>query len=147
MKIILLRDIPSVGRKNELKDVREGYARNFLLPRKLAIIANETTLKSREKDEAKREFERTEDEKKNKDVAEKLKSLELRFKVKIGEKGKAFGSVSRNDIQEALKKRGMAIEKGQIELDENIKQTGEHTVKIILSSDISGEVNVIVEPE
>lgn len=147
MKVILTKDVPNIGRKNEVKEVREGFGRNFLLPRKLAVLATDGAMREREKEEGKRAENKKEEDKKNREMAEQLKLVELRFKVKVGEKGKAFGSISRKDIQEALRGKGISVEKDQIETEDSIKTTGEHRIAIKLSPDITGELKIVVERE
>jgi large subunit ribosomal protein L9 len=147
MKVILLKEIPKLGRKNEVKDVSDGYARNFLFTKNLARLATPEILKSMATQKAREEKEKSEEYQHYQALMEKLKSLELRFKVKIGEKGKAFGSVTPAKIKEALGKQGISIEKESILLEDSIKTTGERDVKIKLPHDLIGEVKVIIESE
>ena len=145
MKIILLQDVPNVGRHNEIKEVREGYARNFLLPQKLAALATDDAVKRIAREKAqKEEYTRTVEEKYRK-MADRLKNSALRFTLKMGEKGTAFGSVSGQDIVAELKKQGIEIEKSWIARDEHIKTTGEHIVPIQFPGGIKGETKVMVE--
>lgn len=147
MKVILSQDIPKVGRKNDVKEVSDGYARNFLFPRNLARPATDEALKVLDTRKAREEKEKSEEYQKYGAMAEKMKGLVLKFKVKIGEKGRAFGSVTPLKITEALKKQGVKIEKDWVLLKESIKTTGEHRVKIKLSQGLTGEVKVVVEAE
>lgn len=147
MKVILLQEIPKLGHKNEVKNVADGYARNFLFPRKLAKPATEAALKILEEQKAREERERSIEYQKYKALAEKLKSLTLTFKVKIGEKGRAFGSVTAVKIRDALKKQGIEAEKEWIELDEPFKTAGEYAVKIKLPQGLKGEIKIVVEAE
>ena len=147
MRVILLQDVSNVGKKNEVKDVSDGFARNFLLAKNLAKPASPEGLKSLEMERARKEKESTETRQKYKTVVEKLESLTLRFKVKMGEKDKAFGSVSSARIRDALKKQGIVVEKEEILLDEPIKTTGERIVEIKFPGDLTGKIKVVVEPE
>lgn len=147
MKVILLQDIPPVGRKNDVKDVSDGYARNFLFPKNLAKPASEAALKSLGEQKARGEREKSEEHKKLSALAEKLKSLTLTFQVKLGEKGRAFGSVTVVKIRDALKKHGIEVDKDWILLEEPIKTTGDKMVNIKFPQGIMGEVKIIVESE
>lgn len=147
MKIILLQDISAVGRKNEVKEVRDGYARNFLLPRRFALPASDLALKDLETHKARQEKQKSDEDTRYRATAEALKKTSLRFKVKLGEKGKAFGSVSASKIRDALQKEGIAADKDWIVLDEPIKTTGEHAIEIKFPHGIVGNMKVIVEAE
>ncbi len=102
MKVILSQDVSSVGRKNEVKDVSDGFARNFLFPKSLAKPATESSLKALTGQRAREEREKSEEYQSAKTIVEKLKSLTLTFKVKLGEKGRAFGSVTAVKIRDRL---------------------------------------------
>lgn len=147
MKIILLQDIPKQGHKNEVKNVSAGYARNFLFPRNLAKPATEAALKTLAEQKAREAREKSEEYQKYKAMAEKMKSLTLTLKIKVGERGRAFGSVTAVKIRDALKKQGVEIEKEWIELDEPIKTTGEHIVKVKLPQNATETVKVVVAAE
>ena len=146
MKVILLQDVRNVGRKNEVKEVNDGFARNFLLSKKLALPASDSTVKILNQQKANQEKEKNKEKEKYIQLVEKMKNLFLEFKTKVGEKGKTFGSISSAEIKEALKKKGIAVEKDWIET-EHIKTTGEKIVKISFPQGISGEVKVIIEAE
>ena len=164
MKVVFIQDAPNVGRKNEVKDVADGYARNFLFPQNLAKPATEQALKAISAEKAREEREKSEEYQKYKALVDKLKSLTLTFKVRIvprptkvgrdpgpeglgREKGRAFGSVTAVKIRDALKKQGIEVEKDWILLEESIKTSGEKMVKIRLPQEFVGEVKVIVEAE
>ena len=147
MKVILLKGIPKLGHKNEVKEVSDGYARNFLFAKNLAKPATPEVLKAIAVQKEREEKEQSVEYQHYKALVEKLKSLELRFKVKMGEKGKAFGSVTPAKIKEALGKHGISIEKESILLEDSIKTTGVRDVKIKFPHDLVGEVKVIVESE
>jgi len=147
MKVILLQDVPNLGRKNDIKDVSDGYARNFLFPRNLAKSATSEALKAVALQKEREEREKSEEYQKYKALVEKLKSLTLSFKVKLGIKGRAFGSVTAVKIREELKKQGIEVEKEWILLEEPIKTTGEYFIKIKLPQGLTGEVKIIVGNE
>ena len=147
MKVILLVDVPALGRKNDVKEVSGGYARNFLLPRHLAEPATDAAVAGLAAKKAREEREKSEEYKRHQALVEKLRSVVLQFRVKIGEKGKAFGSVGTAKIKEALAGQGIAVDKEWIMLDEPIKTTGEKTVAIKFPHGIAGEVKITIEPE
>jgi len=147
MKVILLKDVPALGRKNEVKEVSGGYARNFLFPRKLAESATDTSLQSLAAKKAGEEQERAQEEKKYRTAAETLKNTTLSFRVKMGERGRAFGSVGAAKIQEALKKQGVEVDKDWVVLDEPIKTMGEKAISVRFPHGVSGEIKIKVEAE
>jgi len=136
-----------VARKNDVKEVSDGYARNFLFPRGLAKSATEQVLKTHTQEREQQEKRQSEEYQKYKVLADALKTKVLNFKVKIGEKGRAFGSVTIVKIQEALKKQGVSVEREWILLDKSLKTTGEEKVKIKFPHDIIGEIRIIIEAE
>jgi len=147
MKVILLQEIQSLGKPGEVKSVADGYARNFLIPKKLAEPATETALKNRTRKQAETSARLAREKTGFEEMAEKLRSLELRFSMKVGEKGQAFGSISVQDIADKLAEQGIKIEKGWIELEQGIKTTGEYSVKLTLPHQIELGVRVVVEPD
>lgn len=147
MRVILLQDIPHLGKKNDVRDVSPGYGRNFLFPGNLAKPATENALKALAGQKVLEEREKSEEYQRYKSFVEKLKSLTLNFKVKIGARGRAFGSVTAVKIRDALKKQGIEVEKEWVLLEDSIKTIGERKVKIKLPNDLTGEVKVVVEAE
>lgn len=161
MRVILLEDLLHLGKKHEVKDVSDGYARNFLFPRNLAKPATEQALKALTLQKAREEREKSAEYQKYKVIGDKLKSLILTFKVKIsapkgrdlaskgggGARGRAFGSVTAVKIRDALKKQKIEVEKEWILLEEPIKISGEKRVKIKLPHELIGELKVVVESE
>lgn len=130
MQIILLKDIPKFGKKYDVKIVRDGYGRNFLLPQKLAMLSSSVNLKHLEA------MKKAGEEKNEKTVKEiisilaKLKEKEIVLSLKANEKGELFGSVSSKMISEELKKQGLNISEEYINLEENIKHIGEYEIKV-----------------
>lgn len=147
MKVILLQDVPALGRKHDMKDVSGGYARNFLLPRMLVEAATDEALRLRAARQAREERMKGDEEIAHRAAAERLKTMTLAFKMKIGEKGKAFGSVSAQKIADELKRQGIAADKDWIALEEPIKTAGERFVPIHFPRGIRGEIKLIVEAE
>ena len=143
MKVILTQDVKSQGKKGQLVEVSDGYARNFLLPKKLAVIAtaeNLNTMKLQEK--ARKAQEAAE---KAEATAKKLKDLTVKIAAKAGEGGRLFGAVTSKEIAEELNKQyGLNVPKQKIVLEEPIKTFGVHRVKAKLYQDIAGEILVQV---
>jgi len=147
MKILLLQDIPKLGKKHEVRDVSDGYARNFLLPRGLAKPAIDSILKAIAKEKAVADQKEAGEKKRYEDISKMLTDKTFVIKTKIGERGKAFGAITAAKIRDAVKKEGISIEKEWIALEEPIKKTGETRVKIKFPHDVAGEINITVEPE
>lgn len=147
MKVILLKDVRAVGRKNEIKEVSDGFARNFLFKQNLARPATgEAIHKLSSEEQHKKEQEQKEIEKYKK-LVDHLKTIVLHFKVKVGAGGRAFGSVTETKILEALKKQGIEIEPAGLELEEPIKSIGEKTISVSFPREIKGEIKLNIEAE
>jgi large subunit ribosomal protein L9 len=145
MKVIILQNIKGVGQIGDVKDVSDGYGRNYLLPRKLAKPATATALKDAETLREKREVIMKEQAEKAQQVAEKLKDVTLELSEKTNEKGKLFASVGKKEISHKLKeKTGVHLEDEMIQLDEHIKTTGEHIVQLELAPEVLVSVKVII---
>ena len=147
MRVILLQDISTLGRKRDIKDVAEGYGRNFLIPRKLAQLATDKAVRALGDALVRSERRRDSEKKQYEEHVKRLQLMTFPFVLRMGEKGKAFGSVSPAKIREALAQQGIAIDQDWIQLDDSIKTTGEHSVKIKFPFGVEAEVNVIVNPE
>jgi len=147
MRVILKREVRGLGRPGEVKDVADGYAQNFLLPRGLAIEATAGELKhlaqERAVDKAKKDRAHADAE----ELAARLATITLVFKLKAGEQGKTFGSVTNKDVADALKKEhGVEIDRTKISLGEPVKTLGTHSVEIRLLPDVRAKVTIAVEP-
>ena len=145
MKIALLKDVSNLGKRGDVKDVKNGYGRNFLIKNKLAELFTPQV-------EKRLAAERLNEEKtmanlKNQALIlkEKIENLKLVLKTKIGESEQVFGSITPIKIKTELKKNGVKLEKNQI-LSKPIKTLGEHKIKIKLSSGIEAELKIIIEP-
>lgn len=146
MKVILQADVKGLGKKDQLVNVSDGYARNFLFPKKLAVepTANNINLMN-QKNESIKNKKIKDIELANK-VAEKLKEITLTFKAKAGDNGKLFGAITSKEISEELKaKYGIEIDKKKIVLSEPIKNTGTYEMEAKLYANISGKLKVVVE--
>ena len=145
MKVILLDNIKGVGKKDEIINASDGYARNFLFPKKLAVEANNENLaKLKSKNESKA-FKKETEIAEAKKIAEKINSITLKIEVKAGENGKIFGGVTSKEIAEALKKEhNIETDKKKIILSETIKNIGVHTVDIKLYEGIIAKLKLNV---
>lgn len=145
MKVILVKDVKPQGRKGDTINVSDGYANNFLLKNGLAVPANQANvnINNRQKEnEAKRIAEETAKAKAN---AEKLKDLTLNFEIEMGERGKAFGSVTGKEISEELGKMGYQVDKKDIVLDKAIKTEGLFEVELKLYKGVSCKLKVNIK--
>lgn len=145
MKVILLADVKGQGKKDQMIEVSDGYARNFLLPRKLAVVADNQAVNEMKNKEASRlhkiETERAEAQK----IAEKLTAVQLTFAVGAGADGHLYGSVTAKDIAEKLQKEhGVTVDKRKIAMNESIKAYGAYELDVRLYTDVTGKINVIV---
>ena len=147
MKVILLKDVQDLGKKYEVKEVKNGHARNFLIPQGLAKTATRQALKWLETRKETMEKEVEEDLKKEQTVASTLDGLELNIPVKVGEEGQLFESINAQKLAEKLKEMGFEVKKSKIILEEPIKTLGEFPVKISLEHNLEVEVRVIVVEE
>ena len=147
MKVILLKDVAKAGRKDEVREVSGGYARNFLLPQRLAEPATDTTLAALAAKKSVAAREKTKEYEKHKAAVEKLKGLVLHLKIKVGEKGRAFGSVTAQKIADEMTRRGIHAQRDWVLLDEPIKTTGERVVPVKFPHEILAHINVIIESE
>ena len=146
MKVILLQDVKALGKKGEVVNVNDGYARNFILPKKLGVEANGKNLndlKLQKNNEAKVTQEYLDAAKK---LAEELKAGKVVLTMKVGEGGRTFGSVSSKEIAEAVKEQmHLDIDKKKIQLKEQIKTLGTHIVSVKLHPEVTAELNVSVK--
>ncbi|MGN0465842.1 MAG: 50S ribosomal protein L9 [Lachnospiraceae bacterium] len=146
MKVILLEDVKALGKKGEIVEVSNGYARNFILPKKKGIEAttkNLNDLKLQKANEAKIAAEQLEEAKQ---LAAHISTKEVTVKMKVGEGGKTFGTVSTKEIAAAVKEQlGLDLDKKKMQIQEPIKSLGYHIVKLKLHSKVTGELKVKVE--
>ena len=148
MKVILLEDVKSLGKKGQTVEVSDGYGRNFIIPKKKGVEAtaqNMNTLKLQKANEEKLAKEAKEQAEA---LAASLKETGISIKVKIGNNGKMFGAISSKEIAQALlEQTGLELDKKKLLLDEPIKEIGTHVVKARLHKDVMAEVKVSVEAE
>ena len=148
MKVILKQDIKGVGKKDQVINAADGYARNFLFPKKLAVPAdsgNMNNLKAKNESIA---YRKGEDLKEAKEIAEKMKSITVKIEVKAGENGRLFGAVTAKEIAEALKRDfNIIVDKKKVLLSESIKGAGVSKVDIKLNEGVMAKVTVMVVPK
>ena len=145
MKLILKEDVENLGSIGAIVDVANGYGRNYLVPRNLAVVANPRNIKDFEHQKknilAKAKKLRASAE----DIAEKISSISVTLEAKAGEEDKLFGSVTTKDIAEAIALKGVEVDKRKIVLDEPIKRLGEYEVTVKVQQDVTATVKVVVK--
>lgn len=147
MKVILKENIKGVGKKNEVINASDGYARNFLFPKNLAVEATAENMNKLNSQNEAKQYKKDVEKEKAKEIAKKLENITLQIKVQAGENGKIFGSVSSKEISESLEKQyKISIDKKKIELKDPIKVLGTKTVEARLFEGVVGKIklNVIV---
>ena len=147
MKIILLEDVSTLGRRGEVRDVADGYARNYLLPHKLALTATSANLKNLEGIKARQDSQAAKNLGDAQAQAQVIEALHLAVSRQASDEDRLFGSVGRNDVAAFLSQRGVDIERRRIGLDEPIKTLGEFSVPIRLHADVTAQLKVTVTRE
>ena len=147
MKVILVKDVENLGKKYDVKEVKNGYGRNFLLPQKLAKAATKKALKWLEDQKEVINKEAEEELKMAQELASNLDGVEVAISVKIGEEGQLFESINNQKIAEKLKEMGFELKKSQIKLTEPIKELGEFPIKVGLEHNLEVEISLIITGE
>ena len=147
MKVILLQDVENVGKKFEVKEVKDGYARNFLIPQNLAKPATKQNAKWLESQKEAMEKEVEEDLKISQALASAIDDTEVNISVKVGDEGQLFESINSTKIAEELLKMGFNVKKSQIQLEKPIKELGEFPIKINLDHNLEVQIKVVVTEE
>lgn len=148
MKVILLDNIKGVGKKDEIINASDGYARNFLFPKKLAVEANNENMSKLKAKKQSEQYKKDVDKENAEKIAKKLDDITLTIKVKAGENGKIFGGVTSKEISEELKKQyKIDIDKKKIILNENIKNLGSFDISMKLFEGVTGKLKVKVISE
>ena len=147
MEVILREHVDNLGRRGDLVKVADGYARNYLLPRKLALLATDGNKKVIEREKVKFDAKEAEEQKVAQAVADRLASAEVEIARKVGETDALFGSVTNADIAEALAAKGFDIDRRKLQLHEPIKKLGEFDVPVKLHRDVSVTIKVKVTAE
>ncbi|HAL45853.1 MAG: 50S ribosomal protein L9 [Planctomycetes bacterium GWF2_42_9] len=147
MNVLLCEDVENLGWYGEVVKVSEGYARNYLLPQRLAIVPSEAKIKSMAAEKAKRDEQRKVVIENFKKAAEAVENAEVVLAAKANEQGHLFGSIAEKEIAANLRSQGFQVEDKFVQLDSHIKEVGERTVKLKFAYDVFATVKVIVVPE
>lgn len=147
MRVILLKDVPKLGKRGEVKNVSGGYMRNYLMPHGFAVLADEGALRKTVGEQIALRSKEEKGQAALRELAEKLKKIPLSATLKIGERGSSFGSVGASKIAELLKNKGIVLDTSAIELEKPIKTLGEHKIKIKLDHGLEPELTLKVEKE
>ncbi len=147
MRVILLKDIENIGKKYEIKDIKDGYARNFLIPKGLVKLATEEALKWLEVQKEIAEKKAEEGLKKVEEIVSKIDGVEVMISVKIGEKEQLFEKITTQKISEKLKELGFEIKLVQLELEKPLDELGEFPLKVKFEHNLEAEIRVIITEE
>lgn len=147
VQVILSEDVPNLGRTGDVVKVRAGFARNYLLPRQLAVEANPKSLREFEHQKRLSMFKRERQKNQALTLKEKVEALALVIRARAGEEGKLFGSVTNIDIERALREKGLDIERRKIQLPEPLKQLGDFSIAIRLEAEVEASLKVQVAAE
>jgi large subunit ribosomal protein L9 len=147
VKVILTADVDKLGKSGELKEVTDGYARNFLFSRRLAVPAAGGAYRAWQHDIASREEKRKREREDAEIAAQRISSTTLTMGVKVGEGGKLYGSITAKDIADALGRRGISVDRHKIDLEEPLKTLGTYKVAIKVFPGLTPEVTIAVEPK
>ncbi len=147
MKVILQKDIPNLGEAGDIKDVSDGYARNFLLPKKMVLVANDSSQKAAVHQRKLIKIKKDKRKKQNETLMETFAGLDIRIGAQVGEEEKLFGSVTSMDIARKLKELGHDVDRRKIHLEEPIKKLGEYEVPVKLDEGVTAKLKVTVFKE
>jgi large subunit ribosomal protein L9 len=147
MKVILREDIDGLGKSGELVTVKDGFGRNYLLPRKKAVLANEQNIRQLEHEKSVISARNAKLKGAAEELAKKVGALQVTIKRKVGEQDKLFGSVTALDIAEALAAQGQQVDRRGLHLPEPIKTVGKHEVELRLHREVAAKIKVEVVPE
>jgi large subunit ribosomal protein L9 len=147
MEVILREDVEKIGARGAVVKVADGYARNFLLPKRLAVRATDSNKKIVEQEREAYVRREAKDVSESEDLAKLLTGVTLTFRHKVGENNHLFGSVTAKDIADALEAQKFHVERRKVQLDEPIRTVGEYEVTVRLHRDVTTQIKVLVEPE
>lgn len=147
MEVILREDVDKVGARGALVKVADGYARNFLLPKRLAVAATDANKKIVEQEREAYLRREAKDKSESEDLSKLLTGVTVTFRHKVGENNHLFGSVTAKDIADALEAQKFQVERRKVQLEEPIRTVGEHEVAVRLHRDVTAHIKVVVEPE
>lgn len=147
MKLILKKDVANVGERGDIVDVKDGYGRNYLIPQGLAIFATKSAIRTAENEEKQVSLKKELDIKNATKLAEKISSTSITLPVKAGEDGKIFGTITTQQIADALGEKGLEIDRRKITITSEVKALGEYSATIALTGDIKPELKIWVVKE
>ncbi|MGD2065034.1 MAG: 50S ribosomal protein L9 [Dehalococcoidia bacterium] len=148
MKVVLLEDLPGRGKAGEIKEVSNGYARNFLLPRRLALLATPTVIKQVESRLEQEKLGESIDRGKLVELAQQIEGKEIHFQARMGAGERLFGSITAADVAGKLGQAiGSVIDKKKIDIEQSLRKTGSHQVVVKLASDLNPQITVVIEEE
>lgn len=142
MKVIFCQDVKGVGKKDDIKEVKDGYAINYLIKKNLAVVANQENIVKLKKEQSQRKEDYDNAKQEAIGIKKKLEKMTLTFKVKTGEGDRVFGSISQKQIKEKLKENEFNIEKNQIKLEDSLASLGFHKVVIELHKEVSAIIKI-----
>ncbi len=146
MKVVLKENIPGVGQKNEIKEVTDGYARNYLFPKKLATKAIESEVKKAKQIQNQKEEKKSKRRKELKKLAEAITEKKIKFEMKVGEKGQLFESIDKKDIVKKIKELGYEeVKEKHINLEKPIENEGEYEINLNLGEDLKSTLKVLIK--
>lgn len=145
MQVILLKDVKALGKKGDIRDVAEGYGRNFLIPRGMAVEASGGHLKQHQQEEKMMAGKKAKALEAAEKTASKLNGLTLEMVAKVGEAGRLFGSITSNDVAAALKEKGFSVDKRKVELSDPVKALGTYSVRVKLHPEVDATLELIVK--
>jgi large subunit ribosomal protein L9 len=148
MKVVLLEDLPGKGRAGQIREVNKGYAKNFLFPRGLALVATPAVIKQVESRLEKEKLEESLDREKLLELAERIEGTEIHLKARMGAEERLFGSVTAADVAEALSQSiSSVVDKKKIDMEKPLRRAGSYEVAVKLASDIKPQITVVIEEE
>ncbi len=147
MKVLLIKDVKNLGKAGEVKEVKDGYGKNFLIARGFAKLATPDVIEAWEKEQAKKAEEEAKELEKLKKIKTQIESMKLVIKHKAGANGALFGAITNKEVASELQKKGIEIDKKHIDIHPAIKQTGEYEVDIKLGHGIHAKLDLVVEAE
>ena len=147
MKVVLLKDVKGTGKKGEIKEVSDGYAKNFLLKTGAAKIADNSAMNENKNNQSAEAFHKATEIAEAKELAKKIDGKTVNLKIKCGENGKTFGSISNKEVADGLEKQGFKIDKKKIQIKEPLKAIGSYQVDVRIYPEIAAKINVNIIAE
>ena len=147
MKVLLIKDVANLGKAGEVKEVKDGYGKNFLIARGFAKLATPEVIEAWEKEQAKRAEEEAKEIARLKEIQKQIEQTTLTIRHKAGANGALFGAITNKEVAEALRERGIEIDKKHIDIHPPIKQTGEYDIDVKLGHGLHATLKLIVEAE